>query len=40
MSDSLKKKKVYNIAVVGATGAVGIDFVRLLEARKLSMLTV
>lgn len=33
MSDSLKKKKVYNIAVVGATGAVGMTFVRLLEAR-------
>lgn len=33
MPDSLKNKKFYNIAVVGATGAVGMTFIKLLEER-------
>lgn len=33
MANSLKNKKLYNIAVVGATGAVGMTFINLLEER-------
>src|SRR5437868_4095800 len=31
---TLAAKKTYNVAVVGATGAVGLEMIRMLEVRK------
>ena len=33
-TETMVKKKTYNVAVVGATGAVGLEMIRMLEDRK------
>ena len=36
----MKKKKTYNVAVVGATGAVGTEMLEILEERKFPIAQV